>query len=64
MPRAVTAPSTSRAVDRLVELDLVQRTTDPDDARRQTVAPTPRGREAAANSDDDATRLKCYPAGQ
>jgi len=53
---AVTAPSASRAVDRLVELDLVQRTTDADDARRQTVALTTRGREAAANSDDAATR--------
>jgi DNA-binding MarR family transcriptional regulator len=53
---AVTAPSASRAVDRLAELDLVQRTTDADDARRQTVALTARGREAAANSDDAATR--------
>ena len=53
---AVTAPSASRAVDRLVELDLVQRTTDADDARRQTVALTTRGREAAATSDDAATQ--------
>ena len=40
---AVTAPTASRAVDRLVELELVERMTDPDDARRHTVALTPRG---------------------
>jgi DNA-binding MarR family transcriptional regulator len=54
---AVTAPSASRAVDRLVELGLVQRMADRDDARRRTVALTQQGREAAANSDDAATRL-------
>jgi DNA-binding MarR family transcriptional regulator len=54
---AVTAPSASRAVDRLVELGLVQRTADRDDARRHAVALTQQGREAAANSDDAATRL-------
>lgn len=54
---AVTAPTASRAVDRLVELELVERMTDPDDARRHTVALTPRGRAAAANSDDTATCL-------
>jgi DNA-binding MarR family transcriptional regulator len=54
---AVTAPSASRAVDRLVELGLVQRMADPDDARRHTVALTQRGHAAAANSDDAATRL-------
>ncbi|HEY3716226.1 MAG TPA: MarR family transcriptional regulator [Jatrophihabitantaceae bacterium] len=54
---AVTAPSASRAVDRLVELELLKRTADPDDARRHTVALTRRGRAAAASSDDAATRL-------
>jgi DNA-binding MarR family transcriptional regulator len=54
---AVTAPTASRAVDRLVELGLIQRMADPDDARRHTVALTQQGREAAANSDDAATRL-------
>jgi DNA-binding MarR family transcriptional regulator len=54
---AVTAPSASRAVDRLVELELLQRMADPDDARRHTVALTRRGHAAAANTDDAATRL-------
>jgi DNA-binding MarR family transcriptional regulator len=54
---AVTAPSASRAVDGLVELKLVQRMADPDDARRRAVALTQRGHAAAANGDDAATRL-------
>jgi DNA-binding MarR family transcriptional regulator len=49
---AVTAPTASRAVDRLVELELVERMTDPDDARRHTVALTPRGRAAASPQRD------------
>jgi DNA-binding MarR family transcriptional regulator len=61
---AVTAPTASRAVDRLVELELVERMTDPDDARRHTVALTPRGRAAAANSDDAATCLLAEALGR
>jgi DNA-binding MarR family transcriptional regulator len=54
---AVTAPTASQAVDRLAELMLVRRTADPDDARRRTVALTPQGHAAAANSDEATTRL-------
>ncbi len=61
---AVSAPTASRAVDRLVELDLVERMADPDDARRHTVALTSRGHAAAANSDDAATRLLAEALGR
>jgi DNA-binding MarR family transcriptional regulator len=54
---AVTAPSASRVVERLVELGLVERTADPEDARRHILNLTRDGRDAAARGDDAATRM-------
>jgi len=54
---AVRPASTSRSVDRLIELGLVQRTCDTDDARRHTVSLTAQGRTAATGSKDAATAL-------
>ncbi len=53
----VTAPSESRIVDRLVDLGLVERQPDPEDARRLTIALTREGREAAMTGRDAATVL-------
>lgn len=54
---AVTAPSASRVVERLVELGLVERTADSEDARRHILTLTPDGRDAAVRGDDVATRV-------
>lgn len=54
---AVSPPTASRAVDRLIQLGLVQRTCDTDDARKHTVTLTQQGRATAARRDDAATVL-------
>lgn len=54
---AVSAPTASKAVERLIEIGMIEQTSDSNDARIHILALTAQGRKAAQRSDDAATRL-------
>lgn len=53
----VAAPTTSRAVDELERRELVQRRSDPSDARAAFISLTTRGRETVGQAADERTTL-------
>ena len=53
----ISAPTASKAVERLVEIGLIDRAIDSDDARKHVLTLSALGRQTAERTDDDATRL-------
>lgn len=54
---AIATPTASKAVERLVELGMLEKLSDTTDARAHILTLSAQGRQAAERSDDAATRL-------